>query len=117
MTETQQQIAEFRGLLKTWLPKISVRQGRGTAAAWIDITGSQTFGHFTEEEIAGLKGLGFTYGANAAVISPEDRAFHLGHLRQLNYEMRQAEVTPAEYIEQLVEAREAGLRAEYSEET
>lgn len=108
MTETQQQIAEFRGLLKTWLPKISVRQGRGTAAAWIDITGSQTFGHFTEEEITGLKALGFTYGANAAVISPEDRAFHLGHLRQLNYDMRQVGLEPAEHLRQLVEA-EGGM--------
>ncbi len=109
MTTTQQEIAEFRGLLKTWLPKVSVRQGRGTAACWIDISGSQTFGHFTDEETAGLKALGFSYGANAAVISPDDRAFHLGHLRQLHYDMRQAKLRPAEHLPQLVDASHQGL--------
>ena len=105
MGDARQDIAELRGLLKDFLPRLSVRKGRGTAWGWIDIGGSAANGYFTDEEALGLRTLGLSPGANACVISPEDREYWLGKLRELNYEARQAGCCAADHLRVLVERR------------
>jgi len=71
------EVATIRKALKTLCPSLSVRRDRGTAAMWIDITGSGKYGEFTEAEKQALEKFGIPYGANFAGISPEDRRYYV----------------------------------------
>jgi len=75
--DTKEQIALIRKIIKQKIPTVSVRNGRGTAWGWVEISGSGEFHDFTEAERTALKELGLTPGGNFAVISPEDRKFWL----------------------------------------
>jgi len=75
VTEYDQQIGVIRKALKELCPTLSVRRGSGTAYGWIDILGSGEFHNFTEQEKKALDKFGLNYGGNAAVISPESRAY------------------------------------------
>jgi hypothetical protein len=63
--------------LKKICPTLSVRRGSGTAYGWIDVSGSGEFGNFTDEEKKALDKFGLNYGANFAVISPENRKYYV----------------------------------------
>lgn len=81
-------IAELRGLLKDFMPKLSVRKGRGTGWGWLEIRGSAGNGHFTQSEMDGMAFIGLPHGANYCVISPEDRAFWLDKMRRFGQQRR-----------------------------
>jgi len=63
--------------LKKLAPTLSVRRGRGTAYAWIDIRGSGEFGEFTEEERKALEKFGLSYCRNHTNISPDERRYYV----------------------------------------
>jgi hypothetical protein len=67
------EIRLIRRAIKKICPGVSVRRGKGTAYGWIEIKGSGKFGDFTQVEINALQGLGLNPGANAVLISPQDR--------------------------------------------
>lgn len=71
----KEEIASIRKSLRKLVPGLSVRIGKGTARGWVDIRGSGEFGHFTPEQMEGLRDLGISPGMNLAVISPDDRAY------------------------------------------
>lgn len=73
------QVAVIRQIVKGKCPTLHVRNGRGTAWGWVEISGSLEYGHFTEAEKRALESLGLSYGLNFAVISPEDRAWQIEH--------------------------------------
>lgn len=77
VTEFDEQIGIIRKALKSLGPTLSVRRGKGTAYAWIEIWGSGEFGEFTKEEKQALEKFGLNYGGNCAVISPEDRKYYV----------------------------------------
>jgi len=70
------EIKIIRKALKKLAPSLTVRRDRGTAYSWIVIRGSGRFGAFTETEIQALAAFGLNYGANSAVISPENRRYY-----------------------------------------
>lgn len=76
-----------RSLRKLVPGKISVRKGRGTAGAWIGITGPGEFGNFDQDQIAVLVELGLlhsrTVNTNYAQIAPESRKFWAEKLSRL----------------------------------
>lgn len=70
----------IRQSLRKLVPgKISVRKGRGTASAWIAITGPGEFGNFEPNQIAVLVELGLlhsrTVNTNYAQIAPDSRKY------------------------------------------
>ena len=67
----------IRKALKRLAPTLSVRRGRGTGYAWIDIRGSGELGDFTEREKRALEVFGLPYGSNFASISPEERRYYV----------------------------------------
>jgi len=75
MNETKAQIADIRRALKKAAPTLSVRNGRGTAWGWVDISGSGEAGTFTPAERAALVALGMSPGGNFANISPDTRGY------------------------------------------
>ncbi len=77
---TKDEIAEIRRLIKQRIPTVSIRNGRGTAWGWVEISGSMRGGCFTFTEQKGLEALGFHPGGNFAVISPDSRNFWLHKL-------------------------------------
>ena len=76
-TEYDQKIGTIRAALKRLCPTLSVRRGRGTGYAWIEVSGSGEFGNFTSEEKVALEKFGLNYGANFSVISPENRDYYV----------------------------------------
>lgn len=75
MNETIQQIAEMRRALKAKCRTLSVRNARGTAWGWVEVSGSEPGGCFTPAERAALIELGLSPGGNFCVISPDSRGF------------------------------------------
>jgi len=71
------EIKLIRKALKRLCPTLRVKRGRGTAYSWIEILGSKEFGEFTEEEKKALEKFGLRYGANCALISPDNRRFYV----------------------------------------
>jgi len=82
-SEYDEQIGVVRKALKKLCPTLSVRRGRGTVYGWIDVSGSGEFGNFTDEEKKALDRFGLNYGANFAVISPEDRKYHVKRAEEI----------------------------------
>jgi hypothetical protein len=79
--ETKEEIAKIRKLLKMLTPTVSVRNGRGTAWGWVEISGSGEYGNFTDSEKEGLMKAGLSYGGNFAVIHPDDREYRIEKLK------------------------------------
>lgn len=75
MSDARQEISEIRKAIKRTVPTVSVRNGRGTAWGWVEISGSDDGGMFTGAERAGLSALGLSLGGNFSVISPDSRGF------------------------------------------
>ena len=75
MSDARQEITEIRKAIKKTVTTISVRNGRGTAWGWVEISGSGECGMFTETERAGLTALGLSPGGNFCVLSPDSRGF------------------------------------------
>lgn len=73
MSDAIEEIAVIRRALKKTCPTLSVRNGRGTAWGWVEISGSGDCGRFTPEENKALRSVGLNPGGNFAVISPDDR--------------------------------------------
>lgn len=71
------EIKVIRKALKKLAPTLSVRRDRGTAYGWIVIRGSGSFGEFTGKEKRALEKFGLNYGANCALISPEERRYYV----------------------------------------
>ena len=71
--DSKDQIALIRKIVKKRCPTLHVRNGRGTAWGWVEVSGSLEFEEFTEDEKRALDSLGMSYGLNFAVIAPEDR--------------------------------------------
>lgn len=82
MADAVKDIAEIRSILKSFMPKVSVRKGRGTGWGWVEVRGGGPNGHFTAAEKATMTLLELPYGANYSVISPKDRAAVLDGLRR-----------------------------------
>lgn len=78
--ETLVQIDAIRRALKKKCRTLSVRNGRGTAWGWVDITGSDPGGCFTAAERAVLTELGMSPGGNFANIAPDARGYWLKKL-------------------------------------
>lgn len=75
MSEAKQEIADIRRALKKAAPTLSVRNGRGTAWGWVEISGSGECRTFTATERAALTALGLNLGGNFSVISPDSRGY------------------------------------------
>ncbi len=75
MSDAKEDIKIIRKALKKRCPTLSVRNGRGTAWGWVEISGSGEYGNFTEVERKVLCDVGLTPGGNFAVISPESREY------------------------------------------
>lgn len=78
----------IRQSLRKLVPgKISVRKGRGTASAWIGITGPGEFGRFEQDQVTALVELGLlhsmTVHANYAQIDPDSRGYWAKKLSEL----------------------------------
>ncbi|MFH2109883.1 MAG: hypothetical protein ABIJ47_01340, partial [Candidatus Bathyarchaeota archaeon] len=56
--------ALIRDHVKAHCSTVSVRKGRGTAAGWLELTGSDEYGRFTDTEKQQLEALGITVGGN-----------------------------------------------------
>lgn len=76
-SEHKEKIKLLRKWIKKVIPTVSVRMGRGTAWGWVEITGSGYGGKFTDKERKDLDALGFSYGGNFSVISPDDVEYYL----------------------------------------
>ena len=63
--------------------KISVKMCTGTAHGYIDISGSEDFGNFSDSERKLLKSFGMHPGGNFSCISPEGRTFWVNELEAL----------------------------------
>jgi hypothetical protein len=72
--------ARLRKALKKHCRTLSVRGGRGTARAWLEISGSLEWGNFTDIERETLRSLGFNPGANFSVIDPDSFDYWLKKL-------------------------------------
>ncbi|MFH2109952.1 MAG: hypothetical protein ABIJ47_01690 [Candidatus Bathyarchaeota archaeon] len=66
--------ALIRDCIKAACPTVSVRRGRGTAAGWLDISGSKEFGNFTDAEKQQLATLGITASSNVHSMDFDDKA-------------------------------------------
>lgn len=86
-TEYDRQIKTIRRALKKLCSTLSVRRGRGTAYAWVEIGGSGEFSEFTQEEKQALEKFGLNYGGNCAVISPEERKFWVKRAEEILEEL------------------------------
>lgn len=73
MGDALEEIKTIRKELKKLCPTLSVRNGKGTAWGWVEISGSLEYGNFTEAESSALRSVGLTPGGNFAVISPDER--------------------------------------------
>lgn len=80
MSRATTEIAQIRKLIKAQVPGVSVRNGRGTAYGWVEISGSGEYGNFTPEQFEGLKALGIAPCANFAVIPPLERGAFIERL-------------------------------------
>jgi len=67
------QVSVIRTWLKKLTPTISVKKNRGTSYGWINITGSDEFGEFTDQEREALLKAGLNPGGNYEVICPGSR--------------------------------------------
>lgn len=75
---SNEMVAKIRKYIKAKSPTLSVKKGRGTAGAWIDVDGSLEFGRFTEAEKDAAIELGlvrFRDFGNHIGISPEERKY------------------------------------------
>ena len=69
------EVATIRARIKGECSTLSVRQGKGTAACWVDVRGgTKEDSTFTKPELAAIKRLGLNAGGNFANISPQERA-------------------------------------------
>lgn len=75
--EHKEKIKLLRKWIKKVAPTVSVRMGRGTAWGWVEISGSGYGGKFTDKEKKDLDSLGFSYGGNFSVISPDEVEYYL----------------------------------------
>lgn len=73
----KEQIKIIRKIVKTKVPTVSVKTGKGTAWGWVNIRGSQHLGMFTDNERKALIELGLAPGGNFAVLPPEDRKWFI----------------------------------------
>jgi len=71
--DTKKQISTIRKIVKDKAKTVSVRGGQGTAYGWVEISGSDTFGNFTDQERKALRSLNIRPGGNCALVSPENR--------------------------------------------
>ena len=77
---SNQNVAELRKLLKARCSTLSIRQGRGTAWGWCEISGSLQGGTFTDTERQALTDAGLSPGGNFAVISPDSAKWWIAKL-------------------------------------
>ncbi|MFH2109988.1 MAG: hypothetical protein ABIJ47_01885 [Candidatus Bathyarchaeota archaeon] len=66
--------ALIRDSIKAACPTVSIRRGRGTAAGWLDISGSKDeYGNFTDAEKQQLATLGITASSNSHGMDFDDK--------------------------------------------
>lgn len=84
MSEAREQIKRIQKAIKSRCKSLHVRNGTGTAWGWVEISGSGSLGgNFTDDEKNALRELGLPFGANFAVISPEDRKWTAEKLEEV----------------------------------
>lgn len=77
----KREITTLRKLLKSRVPGLHIRGGRGTASGWVDINGSGPYERPTPEQGRALMELGLTHHPqNGTSIAPDKRAYWITKL-------------------------------------